>query len=260
VTIMTEYEMKKTSSGMRYYTIPELNKLDVKIVYSTRIWFSNGINSQLDLTDDGSRSEFIQSLGMDEKKLVTVKQVHGANFIVIGRDGQIRGDPENSDGIISLDSDKIPGIYTADCVAIGLFSGARSVMALIHCGWKGLVSGIIQNIISTMRNNYDVDPGNLIACLGPAIAPCCFEVQSDVLSIFREKISFLDDVYSVNRSGNTCLDLREIAIRIMKNQGLDTGNIFSVDLCTSCIDEQFHSYRRDGKDCGRMLALMSWCS
>jgi len=55
----------------------------------------------------------------------------------------------------------------------------------------------------------------------------------------------------------TYLDLQSVAIEKLINNRINKNNIIDVNHCTCCSDE-YHSYRRNGKKAGRMIAMMGW--
>jgi copper oxidase (laccase) domain-containing protein len=95
----------------------------------------------------------------------------------------------------------------------------------------------------------------LIAAIGPCIGPCCFEVGDDVAQAVA---ATSEAAVIVRRPGEkACVDLRA-AVRVqLRRHGLRSARIEDVAGCTKHEPARFHSFRRDGRDSGRMLAAIA---
>jgi YfiH family protein len=71
-------------------------------------------------------------------------------------------------------------VLTADCLPLLLCDKAGTRVAAVHAGWRGLLGGVIENCVHSLRC-----PGQqLWAWLGPAIGPKAFEVGNEVRDAF----------------------------------------------------------------------------
>lgn len=132
-------------------------------------------------------------------------------------------------------------LLTADCLPIALLrNGGAPAVAVLHAGWRGLLGGIVT---AGMRA---LGEGAIRAVVGPAIGPCCYEVQEDVAAPLRA--AFGDDVVTRGRA-----DLRLAATRALEAAGC--ADVEHVDLCTACNPHLFFSHRRDGGRTGRQGIL-----
>jgi YfiH family protein len=129
-------------------------------------------------------------------------------------------------------------LLTADCMPIALArrDGERPALAILHAGWRGLLSGIVATGARTLGS----EP--LVAAIGPSIGPCCYEVGEEVAAPFRE--AFGDDVV---RAGK--LDLWTAAERALRAAGVE--HVDRADTCTACHPARFFSHRRDNGRTGR---------
>ena len=103
-----------------------------------------------------------------------------------------------------------------------------------------------------MTQWYNCEPGNLIACIGPAISAEHFEVGDEVAGFFRNL--FNNDTKIVWRnphSGRDHINLKEANRSLLLGAGLKAENIEINPLCTFSLSELFFSARRDGRECGR---------
>ena len=198
-------------------------------------------------TRSASREEIGGMVGAAFEDLRSVKQVHSARVVDVGA-GAIES--EEADAIVSRRDAPIT-IRTADCVPILVADISSGAVAAIHAGWRGVVSGVIPNAIEMLAR----DRSNVIAAIGPCIGACCFEVGVDV----AEKIASASDASIITRQvgEKAFVDLRR-AVRIQLTRlGVADSNIENVAGCTYCEKELFFSYRRDGANAGRLIAVIA---
>jgi len=91
--------------------------------------------------------------------------------------------------------------------------------------------------------------------VGPAIGPCCYEVDAPVYDRFAPW-PWRDRVFAPARPGHWRLDLWAANRCQLEAAGLSPGAIASADLCTADHRALFYSHRRDGKT-GHMAALIA---
>jgi YfiH family protein len=182
---------------------------------------------------DENRRIACAEIGAEAERLALNYQVHSAT--VYGARAGTRG--EKGDGLWT-DEPGLPILaMSADCLPLALVraNGAAPAVAVLHAGWRGLLGGIVEAGVAALGG------GTLAAAVGPAIGPCCYEVQDDVAVPFRAR--FGD---AIVRDGK--LDLWRAAEQALHEAGVAT--VERTDLCTSCHPELFFSHRRDGKPRG----------
>jgi len=199
--------------------------------------------------------EIIRSaFDIPERNLVTVSQVHGNNILVIDETLQRRkyDAPLEYDGIISATAGIALGIKTADCVPIFLADRKKRIIGAIHAGWKGTSLGIIAGAVSIFVEEFFSDPEDILAVIGPAIGPCCYEVDEVVFGKFEETGS---QSFFTGREteGKWMFDLPEANRLQLIAAGIPPENIFSADICTSCNKNIFFSHRGENGCTGRQL-------
>ena len=192
-----------------------------------------------------SRNDFIESFKIDPKKIIFPQQTHSNNVKIIN----IEKTYSNTDGLISITENLGIGILVADCVPVFLFGKKSKHCCLVHSGWKGSA-----NLITTCAVKKLISLGNkpdeIKAVLGPSIGRCCFEIDSDVAQFFSKK-----NLHLKNES-KFKLNLKKEILSELVSLGFTNKNIFIDDLCTFCEKEDFFSYRREGVESGRMVAIM----
>jgi len=166
-----------------------------------------------------------QILGLDERKFITVRQVHGNRIAHIDSVPATDQCFEDCDGMITRQGDVCLGVYVADCCAVYLVDEKNRAIGLVHSGKKGTALGIVKNAIEAMRQEFGTDPSNLVVQLSPCIRPPHYEIDF-AAEIVRQ--------------------CREARIE----------EIFDSGVCTACDLERYYSYRAEKGRTGRMLALL----
>jgi purine-nucleoside/S-methyl-5'-thioadenosine phosphorylase / adenosine deaminase len=234
--------------------IPALDRLGtIRYAFTTR---QNGL---------GARSEGIkrpddwkpvaETLGISPERLVTVNQVHGETIVRVEETNYREIRSAEADAIITRARGLAIGVETADCVPLLLVDPATPAVAAVHAGWRSTVKNIVQKTVATMQNELGSDPGRMIAAIGPAIGPECYEVDEPVMGPVRKNFSFWQEVASPRGNGRWSLDLVKLNRRELLQAGLPETNIYSFGLCTCCMADLFYSFRREGRT-GRMLSVV----
>ena len=141
------------------------------------------------------------------------------------------------------------GILTADCLPIFIGKKDGSMVGVAHAGWKGMVSGVIENLI----RSFDCIGTDLVVHLGPAISMNSFEVGYEIKDMYLSKNKNFDRAFN-SQNHKYYLDLYEAARVIL--EGFNVVSISGGDRCTFKESDHFFSYRRDGVKSGRMAHLI----
>lgn len=148
----------------------------------------------------------------------------------------------------------------ADCQSILLYDPVNKVIGNIHSGWKGTLDKIVENAIKLMKSEFNCDSRNIMVFICPCILKCCFEVDKDVVDLFKNNFENIDEyIYEGEiKEGKQkyCIDTVSINIRILKKLGILDKNIYCSDICTKCNHNIYHSYRKDHDKSGRNMALI----
>jgi polyphenol oxidase len=174
-----------------------------------------------------------------------LKQVHG-NRVIDPAEPSI--DPY-ADGVCTSAKGTVCAVLTADCLPVLLCDRAGTRVAALHCGWRGLVRGLLQAGLDQLQR----PPEEILAWLGPAIGAQAYEVGEEVYSAFSACDPPLAQAFTPSRSGRWLLDLYGIARRLLKGYGVDA--IYGGQHCTYRESQLFFSHRRDGTT-GRMASLI----
>ncbi len=186
-------------------------------------------------------------------RLVLAHQVHSNKLCIIQHfpEKKVRGDALATELPFLL-----LGIKTADCLPVLVVDEERRVIAAVHCGWRGTMKRIVQNVILGLGRIYGCRPDALLLAMGPCIGRDCYEVGEDVLMHFkREGLNTSPFRPSPKKRGKYFLDLKEANMEQLLELGIKRENISQIDLCTHC-EKGLVSFRRDRSDKERMLSFI----
>lgn len=194
-----------------------------------------------------NRLRLTQSYSLPQEP-VWLAQTHSADLIEITRE---RNFSRTADGAWTLLPNTPCVVTTADCLPLLLCDTSGTLVAAIHCGWRGILRGIIEKAIFTFKQKSQ---GDILAWLGPAIGPDHFEVGQEVKAQFTGLDPALAFAFKPAQMPHKWLaNLYELA-RIKLHQ-LGVNQIWGGNYCTYSDPTRFYSYRRDGKT-GRMASVI----
>ncbi|HET6726321.1 MAG TPA: peptidoglycan editing factor PgeF [Gammaproteobacteria bacterium] len=175
-----------------------------------------------------------------------LEQVHGTRVLELAGDAP----SEAADAAFARKPGVVLAILTADCLPVVLSEQDGAAVAVVHAGWRGMASGIIETAVEALA----VAPKRLQAWLGPAIGPVAYEVGADVRDAFVDRDAGAAAAFTPGRPDKWQCDLFALARRRLMAAGI--GAISGGEFCTHTDADRFFSYRRDGQ-CGRM-ATLAW--
>lgn len=200
-----------------------------------------------------NRKGFLGRLGIDYRLLACAKQVHASTVRYAREDDRGKGAISYEDAIAETDAfitDKknVPlAIFTADCLPVFLFDPKKPCIGLVHAGWKSTREGITAKAIRLMQEKFQSRPEDISVGFGPCIRECCYEVGEEFKAYFPRGLK--------QREARFYLDLIEVNKLDVLRSGVREENISDAGICTSCRNEEFFSFRKLGKDCGRMMSV-----
>lgn len=203
------------------------------------------------------------ALGTDEHCIAMTRQVHSDFIRPVGRKDALQDplDPldADADGLITNEPGVCLTIFYADCVPVLLYDPKGKVIAAVHSGWRGTSLAIAAQAAKKMVSEYGSKPEDILAAIGPAIGPCCFETHSDVPDALRERLGDGVSPYmqaKQNVPGKFSVDLKGIIRWELENAGLVPAHIDTLPLCTCCARDLYWSHRRQGGERGNHAAML----
>ncbi len=179
-----------------------------------------------------------------------VRQVHGARAVRL--DAPTPPAVE-ADAVMSRTPGVAACVSVADCVPILLADPASGAVAAVHAGWRGTLARVAAEAVRALAAEAGTSPDRLLASMGPAIGPCCYEVAPDLASRCAAELG----PGVVRRGQATTLDLWGANVAILREAGVAPVRIDTLRRCTACERELFFSHRRDAGRTGRQMAFIA---
>jgi YfiH family protein len=190
------------------------------------------------------------------ENIFTIDQIHGGEILIIDDDFDVLAGKDRDfpfDGIITARRGIAIGIKTADCVPVFFIDPVKRIVGAVHAGWKGTALSIAARAVHLLGKSFGSDSKDIRVVIGPAIGPCCYEVDTRVFESMKH-LSDRDLYFTEgDNEGKWMLDLGAANKSQLEKQGIPAGNIYSANLCTSCHRDTFFSHRGDGGGTGRQL-------
>lgn len=207
---------------------------------------------------EGNRSLLMRAFDVPPEGLLTVRQVHGNDILVIDAPNEDVSHflTVESDAIITNQPGIMIGVCVADCVPLLLLDPERRVIAAVHAGWQGTASRLVAKTVKAMQAHFGCDPASLMAAIGPCIMPCCYEVDGPVRQAFLQGDLPWETFAEENGAGKWKLDLAAANRGLLAAAGVPASAIRTAEMCVCCQRELFFSYRRDKGETGRQMGFI----
>jgi YfiH family protein len=273
----TRYGGVSTAYGGNTLNLGWTNEDDSRLVAENRRRFVNAVAED---SNDGDLA------------LIYLRQIHSATIHRITDQAGALSTPEGKavlegDGLMTDLPGLLLGVGTADCVPVLVIDVKRRIVAAFHAGWRGTIAGIVQKGIAKMRVEYESQPEDLVAAVGPSIGPCCYSVGGEMQTEFVSKFPYADELFrkksqseafkttrsedrtyssptghSEARNAETkiYLDLWEANRKQLVDTGLKEAQITVIGECTACARNadgtmRYFSHRAERGVAGRMLSV-----
>lgn len=195
-----------------------------------------------------NRQRILQTIGGEA--MVFVRQIHGCRVLVVDEKSFLQNDQSSipaADALVTARPGLQLTIQVADCQPVLLYDPKRRVVANVHAGWRGSVAGILGRAVATMKTQFDCQPEDLLAGIGPSLGPCCAEFINYRTEIPREYWTYRDER---NHFDFWALSVDQLCQAGLKRENIEVGRI-----CTRCATDRFFSYRAE-KTTGRFAAVI----
>lgn len=194
-----------------------------------------------------NRKRLAVELGLDERRVVWMEQVHGRTVTVV--DGPLDEPAEVTDALVTAEPGLAVVALVADCVPVLLGDPEAGVVAAVHAGRVGARIGVLPAALDAMCA-LGAQLGRVEALLGPSICGECYELPQHMVADVE---AHLPGSAATSRKGTPSLDLRAGLWHQLADAGV--GKVGVDPRCTA-EDNTLFSYRREGTT-GR-LAAITW--
>lgn len=146
-------------------------------------------------------------------------------------------------------------VLTADCVPLVLIDHIHGVIAVVHAGWKGSFSGVLEKSLLTMHEKYQTKYPDIAVFFGPSARNCCYEVSLEFIKNFEQKFGETDAFFK--RGNSNYFDNNLFLQKILKKYGILEQNInIEKSLCTIC-NIRYCSFRREKDQARRQITMVA---
>lgn len=201
-----------------------------------------------------NRRNFLEPAGINYRDLICAKQTHSNRIHFVSLNDKGRGalsydsSIEDTDAFTTNVKEAPLAIFTADCLPVFLYDSENKAIGLVHASWRSSQGNIASKTVRSMRDKFGTMPSDLRVYFGPAIRDCCFQVGAEFKDIFPGHL--------IVRGDDNYLDLAGVNRKQLLDSGVKDINISDSGLCTCCNENDFFSFRREGRYCGRMMSVM----
>lgn len=220
-----------------------------------------GLGSGDDLSNaEANRRAVTTALGFQSGALVGLYQTHSARCLIIDSpDSPYCATRHEADGLVTNQRGIALGILSADCAPVLMACPKTGIVGACHAGWRGAVSGIIQNTVDAMCSLH-ASRSDIQLVVGPAIHQQSYQVSAaltePLLSADPTAERFLKPDSS--HLDKYLFDLPGFALSCAAYAGVKNAYIMSKD--TYAETEYFFSHRRathlQEPDSGRLISII----
>ena len=176
------------------------------------------------------------AVGLDVAHVVSMAPVHGNDVASVA--GAAASPVPEVDALVTT----VPGlallVLAADCVPVVLGDGEAGVVAVVHAGWRGVLSDVVGTTLEAMAD-HGARLDRTRAVVGPAICGSCYDVPRER---YDAVVAVAPEAAAVAADGRPGLDLRAGVVDRLRGAGVTTT------LHGGCTVESadLYSFRRDG--------------
>lgn len=216
----------------------------------------NGSKDDRELVSE-NRARVARRLETAPDRLVTPHQIHSPDVITVQAPFSA-SDDNRADALVTNKTGLAIGVATADCGPVLFADGEASVIGAAHSGWKGAVSGILENTITAMEA-LGARRERIVAVLGPTISGKNYEVGPEFRERFLERSADNERYFRPSeREQHHYFDLPAFITDTVSANGV--AECRNMDLCTYSDEDRFFSYRRathrGEPDYGRLISAI----
>ena len=217
---------------------------------------SSPIRTSALLTSLGWLDHAFLPAGMEPPEAAACGHQRHSATVVMAEEAFPRRECE-ADGVIAIDS-RPAAVYTADCLPVLIADARRHHVAAVHAGLKGALAGVLQQAV-TQLYQLGATPESLFVAIGPAIAPCCYELGENMLNeLSANPLVTAPRWFSTaprnqrairpQAKANTrgiWFDLPALGNQMLLDMKIPAAQIDVLPVCTYCTAEPQSSYRRN---------------
>ncbi len=204
---------------------------------------------------------FQKEFSVSPDAYVFLHQTHGVEGVVLKKENfNIPVFAQDGDYLLTTVPGIGIGVATADCLAIVLIDPVKKAVGVVHAGWKGLVTGVVEEAVDRMQLEYGSVFTDITFIFGPSAHSCCYEVGKDFFDqarTLRPSIERFLNASLLEREGRFFFESILFFKLIFFEKGFVESDFdFSNAECTIC-KPVYCSYRREKMSPLRQLTIVS---
>jgi len=196
-----------------------------------------------------------KALGCKADSIFDVWQVHSADVVCARAPRPVDESYRQADIILTDKPDVTLFMRFADCVPILVYDPRKAVIGVAHAGWMGTLRDVALATIHAMSKQYNSNPADVVACIGPSIGPDHYEIGADVILQVMQKFGDESEQVLKSHNGKIHFDLWKTNQILLERAGV--GKIEVSGICTACHTDDWFSHRAEKGRTGRFGALIS---
>jgi YfiH family protein len=159
--------------------------------------------------------------------LVLPRQNHTSNVIVLETEASFSEMNHPADALVTRHSHVALGILTADCAPV-LLHDTHGIIGIVHAGWKGAISGILEHTIQAMET-LGATMSTLTAVMGPMVHVLNYEVGPEFPEVVARSTPFETDPFFLMQHEKLYFNLPKYVAHRLKPK---VGRVFDVGINT----------------------------
>lgn len=205
-----------------------------------------------------NRLRFQAQIGLAKATLVMPAQTHGDIVSIVYNAS--KGEIASADGLVYKKDDIHPvslGVIVADCVPLLFVDMRHEVTGVAHAGWKGTYAHIASHVVEKMVT-CGAQKKDIFVGFGPYIGNCCYSVDENRAVVFESEFGKNGQMI-IRRNDSIYLDLGVVNRHELEHAGISSNHIEDVHLCTSTLQNDYFSFRKDTKESfGEIIGLIGF--
>ncbi|MGH3442997.1 MAG: polyphenol oxidase family protein, partial [Nitriliruptorales bacterium] len=177
-----------------------------------------------------------------------MRQVHGAEVGIVDATTPVGAEVRDVDALVTGETGRALAVQVADCVP-ALIAAPGHAVAAVHAGREGIGAGVVGSALDVLARLAGTT--DLVAAIGPAIGPCCYEVPREL----RDRVAETrPDAAATTTWGTPSLDLPGSVRRELDAAGVEVRGDWPG--CTRCdAGGRWFSHRAD-PEAGRQIGMI----
>jgi len=196
-----------------------------------------------------------RAINLTPAQTVACHLIHSARVLTVNQTNR-RPVMGQADGLVTGQPDIYLAMRFGDCTPLIFFDPVRGAVGLTHAGWRGTMQNAAGATVKALVEQLGCRAGDIMAVIGPAIGPCCYQVGDDVMAAAAGAFSRPESLF-IRHNGpanRPHFDLWAANRRQLADAGVK--QIIQSRLCTACHTHLFFSHQAEQGRTGRFGVII----